>query len=499
MYTKFRPHAPDRTSLDRMETNQKIALIIPIRLTGATHEGELRLSRICETVPQDLFEILISDYGTPSEHRGPLDAAEARGIRVVRHPSPHALFSIGQARDFGVQMATSPVVIFNDIDFYGTEAMYRAIHAEVVRRRMAENLFDFLCVPVLFLTEEGTRQWLTAENGAKPFAGGLTVDALEADRARLQSIAYGSSAMVVNRHHYLSVGGHDPRFTGHGAEDYDLLHRLATLAPKGPRPHDYFTDYKDNSVRSYWGFRPFFALYGLGLLPSGIHLVHLWHPRRMEKGYFRPRRNFRLLKKVMKRFERTGDQPMPLAHLAGNGGQWLVIYANDGDLALLRQLLPMSSGYRAIRARNYLQAGKRLWRLDPAGVTHVLIAPSLSGNAGDLIPHVPPTARVLWLQGPDIEGTITFRGKDGHVEASGVVGTIATPAGRAVMTYWQDIALPGLPRLTSGAIPPVEHASSPLFASFGREQVLTKDKKTRPAKKKKSPILVRLRRWITGY
>jgi predicted glycosyltransferase involved in capsule biosynthesis len=482
-----------------MEMTDKIALIIPIRLTGATYEGELRLARICQTVPQDLFEILISDYGTAPEHRAPLDAAEASGIRVVRHPSPHRLFSIGQARDFGVQMATSPVIIFNDIDFFGTEAMYRAIHAEAMRRRMAENLFDFFCVPVLFLTEAGTQEWLAAPDDPKPFSGPLTVEALEADRPRIQSVAYGSSAMVVNRHHYLSLGGHDPRFTGHGAEDYDLLHRLATLAPKGPRPHDYFTDYRDNGVRRYWGFRPFFALYGLDLLPAGIHLVHLWHPRRMEKGYFRPGRNFRLLRQVMKRFDRTGDQPLPLAHLAGGGGKWLVVYRNDGDLAPLRQLLPMSAAYHAIRARNYLQAGKRLWTLDLAGVTHVLVASSLVGNPGDLMPHLPPASRILWLQGPDAQQVITFRGKDGQAVTSGTISQITNPSGRPVMTLWQDIALPGGGRLTSGVIPPARDASSPLFASFGRKQVLVKDKKTRPTAKRKSPILVRLRRWISGY
>ncbi|MBX9459243.1 MAG: hypothetical protein KL863_26140 [Rhizobium sp.] len=483
----------------RMEMTDKIALIIPIRLTGATHEGAARLARICATVPRDLFEILISDYGTPPAHRAPLDAAEKDGIRVVRHPSPHPLFSIGKARDFGVQMATSPVIIFNDIDFFGTEAMYRAIHAEAMRRRLAENLFDFFCVPVLFLTEEGTRAWLAAGDDARPFGGSLTVEELEADRLRIQSVAYGSSAMVVNRHHYLSLGGHDPRFTGHGAEDYDLLHRLATLAPRGPRPHDYFTDYKDNNVRHYWGFRPFFALYGLDLLPSGIHLVHLWHPRRQEKGYFRPGRNFRLLKRVMKRFDRTGEQPMPLAHLAGGGGRWLVVYRTDRDLLLLRQMLPMSAGYRAIRARNYAQAGKRLWKFDPAGVTHVMVAPSLVGNPGDLMPHLPPSAHIFWLQAPDASGRVVFRGKDGHVAASGISKVIANASGRTLMAHWQDITLPALPRLASGTIPPQQDAAAPLFASFGRAQVITKDKRTRPGRKKKSPLLIRIRRWLSGY
>jgi len=88
----------------------KISLIIPLRLTANTFEGELRLRRICDTVPRDLFDILISDYGTEDAHAGPLRALEAEGVAVVRHPSPKALFSIGDARDFGVRMARGKVV-----------------------------------------------------------------------------------------------------------------------------------------------------------------------------------------------------------------------------------------------------------------------------------------------------------------------------------------------------------------------------------------------------
>lgn len=483
-----------------METTEKIALIIPIRLTGATFEGQERLARICDIVPQDLFDILISDYGTAPEQRAPLDAAEARGATVVRHPSPHPLFSIGRARDFGVQMSAAEVIVFNDIDFCGTEAMYRAIHGEATRRRMAENPFDFFCVPVLFLTEGGTREWLAADDGAKPFSSDLTVGALEEDRDRIQSVAYGSSAMVVNRNHYLSLGGHDPRFTGHGAEDYDLLHRLATFAPKGPRPHDYFTDYKDNNVRKYWGFRPFFALYGLDVLPRGIHLVHLWHPRRMEKGYFRPARNFRLLKRVMKRFDRTGGQPMPLPGLGRGSGKWFVIYAGHDDLECIRQLLPMSTGYELVQAPSSEQAARKLETIGvPDDAAFFFVGPGVTGDPSLLAEHFPSTTRRLFMRGPDESGVVTVNGPDGTAVGSGRVRQVRAPTGAAVMTCWQDLALPGLPRLSSGTIPPMQDAGAALFESFGREQVLLKDRKDRPARKKKSSLLVRIWRRITGY
>src|SRR5688500_5339811 len=122
-----------------MENTDKITLIIPLRLTGATYEGELLLRRICAAVPQDLYEILISAYVTPAAHRGPIDPLAAEGIRVESHPSPHKLFSIGQARDFGVQTARSRVILFNDIDFLGTPDVYRAVHAEAVRRDLFRN------------------------------------------------------------------------------------------------------------------------------------------------------------------------------------------------------------------------------------------------------------------------------------------------------------------------------------------------------------------------
>ena len=329
---------------------QKITLIVPLRLTANTHEGALRLKRLCATVPRDLYDILISDYGTEDAHAGPISALAAEGIDVVSHPAPGKIFSIGHARDFGVQMARQKVTLFNDIDFIATPDMYRQIHAEVVRRNIAANLFDFFCVPVLFLTEAGTTSWFRHVAEQQPFVERNDVDWLESVPSDIQFTAFGSSAIVVNRHHYLSLGGHDPDFSGHGAEDYDLLHRLASLAPKGPRPHDYYTDYKTNSVRQYWGFRPFFALYGLEAFQRGLHLVHLWHPRRKEKGYFRSRPNFRHLKKVMLRFDRNGGMPLPLADL-NSGERWVVYHAGDTDIALMRQILPFCAAYHFVDAR----------------------------------------------------------------------------------------------------------------------------------------------------
>jgi hypothetical protein len=478
---------------------EKISLIVPLRLTANTHEGELRLRRLCATVPRDLFDIVISDYGTEAAFAGPLEAAEADGITVVLHPSPGRLFSIGHARDFGVQMARQKVVIFNDIDFLGTPAMYRAIHAEAMRRDIARNIFDFFCVPVLFLTEEGTKAWLAAAETERSLFEDFSVERAEASDD-IQFTAFGSSAMVVNRHHYLSLGGHDPKFSGHGAEDYDLLHRLAALAPKGPRPHDYFADFKDNSVRNYWGFRAFYALYGLDVSRRGVHLVHLWHPRRMEKGYFRSRPNFRHLKRLMRRFDRNGAMPLPLAGLSGEE-RWLVIYRTQRDMALARQLLPFCRHYRLVRARSLPAAYKLTRLIDMENASTIVIAPDVGGDISDLTsePALSALSRLVIRPAETSESYEIVDG-EGQVQAHPSVSeTIRSGKGRVLYRYWPQIALRDRFTLESGALPVPEPLSSPLFSSFGGETLFDKKLHPRPNRKKKSSFWVKLKRRLTGY
>jgi hypothetical protein len=75
-----------------------------------------------------------------------------------------------------------------------------------------------------------------------------------------------------------------------------------------------------------------------------------------------------------------------------------------------------------------------------------------------------------------------------------------TPSGKPVFTYWPTLKLPGnLPELATGTIPAALPPDDPIFASFGNTQLENGARHKRPAKKKKSPILLRIRRWFTGY
>jgi hypothetical protein len=469
-----------------MTSIPRISLIIPLRLTEGTFEAENRLSRICDAVPPDLFEIIISDYGTAPGFAGTLDVFAARGVRIVRHPSPGHLFSIGQARDFGVQMAREGVVMFNDIDFLASETMYRRIHAEVVRREMHRNLFDFFCIPVLFLTEEGTRQWQSEiQADHVSLVGQTSLEWLEEAQALIQTAAFGSSAMVVNRHHYLSLGGHDRRFTGHGAEDYDILHRLATLAPKAPRPHDYYRDYKLNSVRHYWGFRPWFALYGLDLFLDGIYLVHLWHPRRREKGYFRPGPNFRLLKKIMRDFDLHAVQPPPLPDLTARP-QVLALYRSGEDLSFLRQILPFAGYYELEKIVGAVDSKALHARAIAERLDVVLLAPAVI--LLDSAPTETGEVKILRISSVgDENGTLS------------AAIALRSPAGVNVFHNWKFLEIPGLGRLETGRIPSPLQPDSKLFESFGGEAAFDPARHKKPRIKKKSPFWIRISRFFSGF
>jgi predicted glycosyltransferase involved in capsule biosynthesis len=106
-----------------------------------------------------------------------------------------------------------------------------------------------------------------------------------------------SSAIVVHRRTLLAHGGHDPAFTGHGAEDFELMHRLSQSRPRGQRPSDYHVDYGARRADE-GGFRAYFARYAEPLRDRGIHLAHAWHPPRREdpRYYEARRRNFALLR-----------------------------------------------------------------------------------------------------------------------------------------------------------------------------------------------------------
>lgn len=323
-------------------------IIIPLRMSDMVYESSKRLNIILNKVPADLFDVIVVDYGSQFPFREKILEISARHdhCRVVRVDAEFEAFSIGAARDIGVQYATTPVVMFNDIDFYANDVMYRRIDDEIKSRELAIRTYDFFCVPVAWTTDLVLD--MIDEFSDQKFNYTIHQSIVEHSNSLIESMCFGSSAIVANRHNYLSIGGHNEKFYGHGAEDYDLLHRLAASCPKGPRTGMYYADKKNNNILTYEGFRAFFATYGIDVFQRGIFFAHMWHPRRKIEGYFQSKRNFDLLGNLMMDFDQFGRQPKPLADVTSPEKTLMLIDPASRSFNSLRYAQPLMGDPAAV-------------------------------------------------------------------------------------------------------------------------------------------------------
>lgn len=330
-----------------------ITVIIPLRLSVDRLYDEVeRLERIATALPSELYQVLIVDFGTPAERQAEIAELAARHNNVAVHRvNAEGLFSIGHARDIGVQQATSPVVMFHDLDFLCARETYIRIHEYASSLGLPTSGYAYFCVPTIFLNDAGSRAYRLLYGGEHPPLADQSAHlwALRGEHAMFEHFTTGSSALVIGRYAYLVAGGHDRAFVGHGAEDFELYHRLARMTPRAEKPGRYYDDIKDRSV-GYQGFRSHFALFGLEPWLMGICMVHLHHPRRelTDTAYKRAKGNFLLLKSRMMEVDRTGRGLMPLTDPHSKERTLLLVTPNTMPARALTQALPALGHYEVI-------------------------------------------------------------------------------------------------------------------------------------------------------
>jgi hypothetical protein len=75
---------------------------------------------------------------------------------------------------------------------------------------------------------------------------------------------------------------------------------------------------------------------------------------------------------------------------------------------------------------------------------------------------------------------------------------LRTRLDRPIPGFFDKIVLPGGETIESGALPAPEPADSALFSSFGGTQAFDRKRHKRPKRARKSSLLVRLRRFLSG-
>lgn len=280
-----------------MSTELIATIVIPIRLKSIRDDGFQRLTQLLSIIPNS-YEIIIVDDGSPKSMIAHLQSLIMPHVKILRLNTRWKLFSLARARNTGLKAATAPVVIFHDVDFITHPSIYQKIEQHIQQIELATHPEKWFCLPVAFLTEQGNHHFVThLKNNNLSIWHELIYNSLTPIYAKF--IVEGSSAIVVNREQCLAMGGFDETYIGHGAEDFELLHRLSCLYPIAEQPVDYVVNTGSGEIKEYRGFRAYFALYGKEARGLGLNLVHLYHPKRKNWFYYRHRKNFKKLHQLM--------------------------------------------------------------------------------------------------------------------------------------------------------------------------------------------------------
>lgn len=359
-----------------MSGSPVITAVIPVRLsTDRLYDEPERIARIIATLPRSYVPLIV-DYGTGTERAGELqDVAAATGTRLVRVETGDQPFSVGHARDIGTLHAETPLILYHDIDFLLSPRSYERVLEEARLRDMPHNAYAFFALPGVYLTEDFTQRYLTLfAEGDASFADVMLHDGvMRRDKSIYENHTYAISAIVASRYHLLAIGGHDKSFVGHGAEDFELLHRLASYAPRGPKTLNYYRNTMNNSIQHYEGFRAYFALYGIDVFQRGLQMAHLWHPRREDASYMAPRDdNQERVSAIMADYDADRSWVPPLEDI--HSKERTLVLVKDGTapaLRALRHAFPAFGRHEIRREADFPDADTLLRTMDETGVTRV--------------------------------------------------------------------------------------------------------------------------------
>ncbi|MEP1449249.1 MAG: glycosyltransferase [Paraglaciecola sp.] len=318
-----------------------LSVIIPIRVSADREYVLANLERqLAETDAVKLVNFVMVDSGS-NEHYSRIlkNICNSHNVQYLFHDSRGETFSVGAARDFGVQHAKSDIVMFMDVDLVWDNKFYEKLVDEIKLRNMTACINSFFLIPCFYLSENASHEFLEMDrklafHQVKRWHEYQTF-------GKIDSYAPSTSVMVVNREHYLALGGHRKEFYGHGCEDFELIHRLAANFPKFARPKNYYLNSGNYESMEYQGFRAFFGLYGEIAMRSSLFLIHIWHPRPKRGAYHGSmHRNKALLTDLMVKYDQDKIGPSPLADL--NLGKKTLILGVKGDQSWLsiRQILP---------------------------------------------------------------------------------------------------------------------------------------------------------------
>ncbi len=324
--------------------NKKLSVIFPVRVSNNRQYILENIKRILSlNVNSSEIEYLLVDSGSTSFFSRKIQSiCENHNTRYIFQDTRSQTFSIGRARDYGAQLATGECVIFLDVDLVFDKDFYNKILEEIACRKMQKNITEYFCIPCFYIDEDFSKEFISDNDlGSSVKYRNLRNNYDNGDNNGIQSFAPATSLLVINRWHLLSIGGHRKEFSGHGSEDFDLAHRLATYARKYHRTYNYYLDKKDYSSVDYEGFRAYFSMAGYSVYNNNLFAVHIWHPRPKDKYQVSTHKNKELLQTFMKEFDEGRSKIDPLEDLSRKENTLIFGVRKDTAWLSIRQLIPL--------------------------------------------------------------------------------------------------------------------------------------------------------------
>ncbi|MGP5685674.1 glycosyltransferase [Psychrobacter glacincola] len=325
-------------------SNIKLSVIFPVRVSNNREYILDNIERIFSIKKQDsLIEYILIDSGSISYFSQKIEKiCKKYKVKYIYQDTQTQVFSIGSARDYGAQLANGSCILFLDVDLVFNDLFFEKILQEIESRNLEKNVTDYFCIPCFYLDENFSKEFL--EDGSLKQSNKFYQlrNAYEnGDKLGIQSFAPATSLIVINRNHFLSMGGHRKEFSGHGSEDFELVHRLATYSKKYHRSYNYYLDKKNYNSIEYEGFRAYFSMAGYSVYNNNLFAVHIWHPRPKDKYQTSIGQNKELLQKFMKDFDEGKTKIEPLEDLTKEGTTLIFGRRKDKLWLGIRQILPL--------------------------------------------------------------------------------------------------------------------------------------------------------------
>ena len=323
---------------------KKLSVIFPVRVSSNREyllDNIERVLSLCET--DSRIEYILVDSGSIQNYSSKIKAiCEKKKVRYIYQDTQSQIFSAGLARDYGAQLAIGKCLLFVDVDIVFDRYFFDKILQEIDSRELATNITEYFCVPCFYLSEEFSREVVSLQKGdlskrlsqiRNNYDDGLTEGVI--------NFAPATSLFVVNRHHFLSIGGHRKEFSGHGFEDFELAHRLATYANKHHRTRNYYLEKKNYSSIEYEGFRAYFSLPGYSAYKKDLFVAHIWHSSPKDAYRFSTNRNKNNLQLFMKEFDQGRAKIQPLQDLTKENITLILGKSTDKLWSGVNQLLSL--------------------------------------------------------------------------------------------------------------------------------------------------------------